>query len=408
MNLSVVDSEVRPLDVPLCLSAPPHRIGSPADLPCRQATIVRRLAARLEGTAIAISATVATPHRLHGVVRSLAADVADLAGHSSVDGCLPPRPSADQSRAVLEQHVTHDLLGVRPEAPLAAVVGAFARYDDYFGFRRAESLASHSFVGQVLTTLEAVLDDVPVCLLDPHEIAVLLRAVAAGLSATTDTDTDTDVDVDKGVPAVVVRSDDLMPDQLPRMALRRWKIGHHLFNQLAVMSLQLVEASRATLDPEERARPIARLCRTYRGATAAMWYAQAFPPQLYGDVVRPSMEDTSPDGSGFSGTDSLDFRLMKLRLRRMLDGIEDEVGPVDVWPDSLWSAVGQLYEVQLVDLEHHVLIAEKLVGGAPSLKQARMARAVAGRLDTAGMSAIDALRTMAAERAEAKAAFLAR
>jgi hypothetical protein len=90
----------------------------------------------------------------------------------------------------------------------------------------------------------------------------------------------------------------------------------------------------------------------------------------------------------------------------MLAGLPSRLGGTEEWPDHLWRAVSDLYEIQQLDLEHHVLIAEKLVGCSPSLKQIRLAANSNGRVDLMDLSGIDTLRGMAAERAHAKAAFL--
>ena len=242
------------------------------------------------------------------------------------------------------------------------------------------------------------------CMLDTHEIVMILRATAAGIAEPGKTATSRQEPPD----AVYGFYEEEVPaDQVWSMSLWRWKVGHHLFSQYAVMSYHLIEATLAATCFDAKAALIDRLCHTYRGATAAMWYAEAFPTRLYSDVIRPSMEQASPDGSGFSGADSLDFRLMKVRMREMLAELEAEFGAADTWPETLWRAVWQLYEVQQLDLEHHVLIAQKVVGNAPSLKQVRMAERCGGHVDLMELSGVDTLRGMVAERANAKAKFLA-
>jgi hypothetical protein len=172
------------------------------------------------------------------------------------------------------------------------------------------------------------------------------------------------------------------------------------------MSYHLIESAIASGDSEDKVSSIARLCRTYRATTAAMWYAQAFPPRIYTELVRPSMEMASSSGSGFSGTDNLDFRLMKYRLRDLLGRLDKDLGPTQTCCDHLWYAVCYLYDTQLLDLEHHVIIAEKLVGDSPSLKQMRLAANCAEQVDLTALSGVDTLRGMVAERSHAKAMFL--
>ena len=392
------------LDAPVCLSAPTHRIQPLAEMEAAAASDARALSGRLLLAAERISSSLATPRGVHlelgAVVQHMGRTITDVSSRNHP----PDVPSAEQSAAALERAVDRKVLELASSADLAAARNALARYDAFFGTRRREVLDAEQFLRQVMLTTEMILQDLPSCMLDSHEIVMILRGVAAGCDSTNspggvdDECPDTDLGLlDETVP----------PDRLGRMAIWRWKVGHHLFSQLAVMSLHLIEAAMASPDPEVKAANIARLCDTYRGATAAMWYAQAFPPTLYVEVVRPSMEAASSGGNGFSGTDSLDFRLMKLRLRRMLALLEEAAGPVDTWPEVLWYAVRRLYEVQQLDLEHHVLIAEKLVGTAPSLKQLRMAENCGGRVELSDLTGIDTLRGMVAERAEAKAKFLA-
>lgn len=394
--------DVAMFDAPVCLSAPTQCIEPLARLAASDAAVARALAARLVVTAESIAAFLPTPRQVHAVLGELSAQVQCATARSSTRARPPGPPSSEQSQRALERTLTRDILELRPTADLPAALNAFARYDAYFGTRRLESMDPESFLYQVMVTVGTVLADLPRCMLDSHEIVMLLRATAAGISGAPDAAEPhgTSSDVPCGY-------DDVTDEQVHDMATWRWKIGHHLFSQYAVMSFHLIEASMAAAGPQEKTEAIDRLCHTYRGATAAMWYAQSFPSGLYNQVVRPTMEDASPSGTGFSGADSLDFWFMKLRLRQMLASLESEEGPVDAWPEMLWQAVWKLYEVQQVDLEHHVLIAHKLVGSAPSLKQERLAHRYDRRIEFAELSGIDTLRGMVHERAEAKSRFLA-
>ncbi len=342
---------------------------------------------------------------LGAVVRHIHRALHELADRAGPNGTA----SRQQSWEALARNLDHHVLRLRPSADMPAVVNAFARYDDYFGIRRTDTLTAEAFLHQVLLTTALVLSDLPSCVLDAHEIAMMLRATAAGLSAEWGLSDDHDEpdDHDEHDEVHLPSPGDVAEAHHGPMAIWRWKVGHHLYCQYATISVHLIDAATAASDPNAKTSYIARLCDVCRGTTAAMWYAQSSSPQLYNDVIRPSMEAASAGGAGFSGTDNLDGRLMKLRLRAMLAEIEVEVGHPSSWPGPLWQEVWRLYEMQHLDLEHHALIAQKLVGSAPSLKQVRMAESCGAGLDLRELSAVETLRGMASERADAKARFLA-
>lgn len=260
------------------------------------------------------------------------------------------------------------------------------------------------FLLQFLVTTDFVLRDLPFCMLDRHEVVMILRGAAAGMARTADPGMPPPAPVD--VIEDPLPEDDISTDQARFLSLLRWKIGHHLFNQLATISYHLIEAAMTSDNVENKVSGITRLCSTYRATTAAMWYAQASPPRIYTDLIRPSMAVASSSGSGFSGTDNLDFRLMKYRLREFLHRLDKDVGVPDACSDHLWQATCDLYDVQVLDLEHHVLIADKLVGRSPSLKQMRFTTNCGEHLDLSALSGVDTLRGMVAERTHAKARFL--
>lgn len=357
----------------------------------------RSASARLWGVADRIEESIGTPAGVAGELRALAAhlmrEVGRLREHER------PVVSSRESRQALERTLDRDVLVLGPGANLVTVLDRLGRYDSYFGIRRSDRMESEAFLHQVILTTASVVRDLPACLIDSHEIVMMLRGVASGMAGVSGGLGDSPTDC---APADTA---DEPQEGVRWPAIWRWKVGHHLFNQLAVMSLHLIEAVTSSQDPDIRAALIGRLCDTYRGMTAAMWYAGSFPVRLYADLIRPSMERASQSGSGFSGTDSLDFLLMARRLRSMLVDTEASLGAA--WSEPLWHAVWRLYEVQQLDLEHHVIIAQRMVGSAPSLKQIRTAEQCSGRVHMAELSAVDTLRGMAAARASAKAKFLA-
>ncbi|MGH3669985.1 MAG: hypothetical protein ACRDSH_05035 [Pseudonocardiaceae bacterium] len=391
-------------DTPLSLSAPPHLVRPLAELDDDSAAEAQSAARCLLSVAERIETSLFTPRSIHCELRDVRAYINRIKGQLSDRGISLVLPTAEESRATLGRTLDCAVLRLKLDADLWTALDRFARFDEYFGTRRIDELDPQRFLLQLLVTTDFVLRDLSSCMVDRHEILMILRGVAAGMTRTTDSEMPSgargDVTGDRAL------EDDISAEQTRSLSLSRWKVGHHLFNELATMSLHLIEATIASGNSEEKASSIVRLCRTYRAMTAAMWYAQAFPPRMYTELIRPSMEIASSGGSGFSGTDNLDFRIMKYRLREMLGGLEKDIGTAETCQEHLWQVVCYLYDVQLLDLEHHVLIAEKLVGSSPSLKQVRLAESSDGHADLTALSGVDALRGMVAERTHAKAMFL--
>lgn len=391
-------------DAPLSLSAPPHLVRPLAELDDASAAEALAAATCLLSAAERIETSLFTPRSIHCELRDVRAYINRIKARLSDRGISLAVPTVGESRATLERTLDCTLLRLKLDADLRTALDRFARFDEYFGTRRVGELDAQRFLLQLLVTTDFVLRDLSSCMVDRHEILMILRGVAAGMTRTTDSTMPPEARRD--VAGDRVLEDDIPAEQTRSRSLSRWKVGHHLFNQLVTMSLHLIEKTITADNSEEKASHITRLCRTYRATTAAMWYAQAFPPRIYTQLIRPSMELASSTGSGFSGTDNLDFRLMKCRLREMLGRLEKDIGTTETCCENLWQVVCYLYDVQLLDLEHHVLIAEKLVGRSPSLKQERLAADSSGHLDLTALSGVDTLRGMVAERTQAKAMFL--
>lgn len=392
------------LDAPLSLSAPPHLVQPLAELDDASAAEAHAAATCLVLAAERIETSLFTPRSIHCKLSEIRAYLNRIKARLSDRGISLAPPTAEESRATLARTLDCKTLRLKRDADLRTILDRFARFDKYFGTRRVDELDAQRFLLQLLVTTDSVLRDLSSCMLDRHEISMILRGAAAGMTGATDCAMPPEVRSD--VTEDQALEDDIPAEQARSLSLLRWKVGHHLFNELTTISFHLIEAAIASDDSEQKTSSITRLCRTYRATTAAMWYAQAFPPRIYTQLIRPSMEIASSSGSGFSGTDNLDFMLMKCRLREMLDRLEKDIGTAETCCEDLWQVVCDLYEVQLLDLEHHVLIAEKLVGGSPSLKQVRLAAHGGGHVDLTALSGVDTLRGMVAERTHAKVMFL--
>jgi hypothetical protein len=391
-------------DAILSLSAPPHLVQPLAELDDASAAEAHAAATCLVSAAERIDTSLFTPRSIHCKLSEIRTYLHRIKARLSDRGISLVPPTAAESRATLARTLDHKTLRLKRDADLRTILNRFARFDEYFGTRRVDELDAQRFLLQLLVTTDFVLRDLSSCMLDRHEISMILRGAAAGMTGTTDSPMPPEVRSD--VTDDQTLEDDISTEQARSLSLLRWKVGHHFFNELATASLHLIEATIASDDPGQNIVNITRLCHTYRATTAAMWYAQAFPPRIYTQLIRPSMELASSSGSGFSGTDNLDFMLMKCRLREMLDRLQKDIGTTEICCEDLWQVVCDLYEVQLLDLEHHVLIAQKLVGRSPSLKQVRLAADRSGHIDLTALSGIDTLRGMVAERTHAKVMFL--
>jgi hypothetical protein len=128
-----------------------------------------------------------------------------------------------------------------------------------------------------------------------------------------------------------------------------------------------------------------------------MWYAEGFPRNLYTGYIRPTMAAASGSAAGFSGTDNLDFMFFKLAVSRTFAHLETVFGHPSEWPQDLWKAAYDFCDTRQLDLEHHTLLAEKVVGHEPSLKQIHLMER-AGTPEVAyDRPAIEALRELASE-----------
>ncbi|GGQ67957.1 hypothetical protein [Couchioplanes azureus] len=151
-------------------------------------------------------------------------------------------------------------------------------------------------------------------------------------------------------------------------AIRRWKLGHHLFHLYLVTMNSGMHRARASLRVAEWGAlesEIADLAVLYDAATAAMKYAAGFRPETYERIIRPSMSPPmlSP---GFSGQLNRDHE-MTLLLLRSLKADFRKVRAEGKLPESLLSAWRRLMSAQSRNRREHVLICSKFVPDGTSL-----------------------------------------
>ncbi|MEV5510333.1 hypothetical protein [Streptomyces orinoci] len=153
-------------------------------------------------------------------------------------------------------------------------------------------------------------------------------------------------------------------------AIRRWKLGHHVFHlHLTVMNTHLI-ALRTALEQENWPacrRLLDILTRLYRASTASMRYASDFPKETYTGLLRPAMEPpwVSP---GFSGKFNTDHERM-LGLLKSVRGPLKQAARDGSAPAEVCQAARRLWQEQSRNRAHHKLICEKFVPGGTSLLQ---------------------------------------
>jgi hypothetical protein len=159
-----------------------------------------------------------------------------------------------------------------------------------------------------------------------------------------------------------------MLDPANAQAVRRWKLGHHVFHlYLVVMNSLLVEALDAarTCTWQRLAGHLTSLAALYDAATASMKYAADFDPTVYDALVRPSMSPPflSP---GFSGVLNREHGLMLERIRTLRSLLKPVTRRGDA-PSWLCRDADRLWAAQSRNRRHHMFVCERFVPGGTSL-----------------------------------------
>ncbi len=156
----------------------------------------------------------------------------------------------------------------------------------------------------------------------------------------------------------------LTPSQ--RVAVKRWKLGHHTFHVLLVaMNTRLTEVGDL-LEAEEwdaASEAMLDLARLYDAATASMRYTSDFPRIEYETLLRPSMMPpfSSP---GFSGVFNREHATMMAGVRRIRAYMKDHEEGV---PERVLASWERLREAQQTNVESHMLVCRKFVEDGVSL-----------------------------------------
>ena len=330
-----------------------------------------------------------TPSQIEAELRALASRA--MWTHLAADRVAPLgncTPDDAESAKTLGLLLQAEPLGLRGGNAFAELVTVLARYDLYFGTRRAESLSNTELISQICLTAALVLDDLALAALDANEVRCIVDSLAVSLHSL-------------GVPASASNEQCEQADvpetsgDLTALVLRRWRLGHHLFNILVSCAARELRAAGTSSSGDSVIEHLQRSTRIFRGSTSAMWYAEASPRLLYLKTIRPTMVEVSGKGSGFSGTDNLEYRWFRREAEALLQRLTDNFGAPKEWPSNLWKEAWIFLETRLLDLEHHTLIAEKVVGLQPSIKQEQLMRAEGDGAAADDMPAVEALRGLA-------------
>ncbi|SFB40991.1 hypothetical protein SAMN05216266_110126 [Amycolatopsis marina] len=154
-----------------------------------------------------------------------------------------------------------------------------------------------------------------------------------------------------------------------RIAMRRWRLGHHAFHlQLVVMNTLLTRADQACAEGRwaDLTSDLVRLRTLYNGATATMALAAAFDSDMYNQVVRPSMEPPFL-APGFSAAFGREHTIMLRRIERLHHRIRAGSSTKEGRPDQVLRAHRELQRAQARNRREHVLICRRFVQDGKSL-----------------------------------------
>jgi len=153
-------------------------------------------------------------------------------------------------------------------------------------------------------------------------------------------------------------------------ALRRWKEGHQALHvYLVIINTVIGDATEAIRfnDSPKISSCLGRLAVLYDAATATMQYSADFSPQLYENVVRPSMAPPLLP-PGFSGMLNTEHCLMVAEFKNLSRALRESYGhDPSGWPPGVagrWASV-QLAKVE--NLKRHKVICSRFVAEGESL-----------------------------------------
>lgn len=248
-----------------------------------------------------------------------------------------------------------DALRVLPVPRAHPVTAGRDPHDAYFGIGRAAAATPLSLAGAAIQALRVHLDETR-ALPAPHRYgmlgAALVRIWCDAL----------ELDVEVPLPLAQPPLDHAAPDPL-----RRWVLGHQVFAVVTQGLVAWFDALDAAMGGDAAQRPAAcaramtRIADLYRVSAAAFRFAADFAPEVYRDVIRPSMHPPFvPDG--FSGALSVDHAALVVRMRAMRDVLAAAGALCPAEQAAMSEALAHLYD-------DHRLVCERFTDAqAPSLR----------------------------------------
>lgn len=318
--------------------------------------------------------------------------------------CDPFRQSASNRES---QHCAPEEVAQRDLN--AIMVEACAIYDRYFQVERVAAMRFDAFVGQVAASSCHLLYDLPYTLLDRSQMAQIVATIGtmfATLQAEIPPTNNAVATLTIEAPAVTSpyhtawqQAAAQTPAWTEQVAFYRWLVGHHFFDLCAIFCATALQVAECAIRDEAMATAVHCLqqAETFlRGTTAAMWYAGDFSPQIYQQLIRPSMILPGTP-AGFSGDQNADYHRLKQakqQLKKLLRGCYGN--DLAAMPARLRQAWLRFHAADIENDEHHLLIAAHKVGVDQSLAQKEWQAELP---DLAyKQTALDALREMAERR----------
>ncbi len=260
------------------------------------------------------------------------------------------------------------------------------------------------FSRQIGLTLAAAVDELRRCGLSIVHIGDMLAASTLALG----TIAANNAAPSSSMSAAVRSSDDALSSTRnpSETAFYRWRNGHHVFALFSIFCRYFLECGLNAVTRQkfdELCGHVNNATVALRGTTAAMWYAADFPRPIYEKEVRPSME-TQHTPQGFSGTQNFDYERLKEARDLLHASLVNTLGRrLKRWPKDAGESYLEFKEVELEDMENHILIAAKMVGRGASMFASKDR---GGDLPPAP-PAVDMLRDMAAVKVQQLQALLA-
>lgn len=153
--------------------------------------------------------------------------------------------------------------------------------------------------------------------------------------------------------------------------LERWIVAHHvyfLFNLRAAAEVHAAMRALRRPDDQATAGHLTQATRYVRGFSAAMAHSAAMPAGYYAEHVRHTM---GPPHTPVNLTGGMQpqHKAFRTALRRLLEALPEEHGELATRDAGLATARAALLQADLIDIERHAHIADKLIGGDHSLVQ---------------------------------------